>query len=643
MKTQLNISLTTKTYPEIISGCFALLAYGLLFLLFIFLPSVVMPELMHPTQTGKFFVFAYGLMAVIVLFLLHRLFSPRTIKLRVSLLDILLGILFLYISINRYLLQEIWGFSLRYYELIGLAFLYVLLRQMDRKISPWLIMTVILSGIIQAVYGNLQLYDVYPSHHSGFKMTGSFFNPGPYAGFLAAVFPLALGMYLFRNELLHWLEKAADRKLQSQAFWHLARIILEYLPLLGVLSILLVLPSSQSRAAWLAVIMSSGYLLALKYHLISKIKSTLDSTGRKVSAALLLIMLTAGIGYGLYTYKQGSADGRLLIWKVTAGMVQDSPWIGKGFDRFKAKYMNYQADYFKGNPESAEAMVADNVYYAFNEPLQFVAENGFLGLMIFILFWGVVFSTNRKKNGDLINIAKAGLLAVIVFSLFSYPTQILPVKVIVVLLLAAIAAYQNSSEIVLQEKSLTTTFRSIFLLAAAIPSLFYIYEGTEKLHQGFQDWQSAFSIYQMGGHSQSLKEYEAVYPVFKKEGDFLMNYGKALSMAGKHKKAIEVMHEAELYLNTTIIQTALGDSYKALKENDEAEEAYLQGWDMVPARFYPKYLLAKLFDETGQEEKAMKIANELLKKEVKVKSSAIKEIRAEMEDIIQKYINKSSS
>jgi hypothetical protein len=39
---------------------------------------------------------------------------------------------------------------------------------------PWLMLAVIISGIIQAVYGNLQLYGYYPSHHSGFRMTGSF-------------------------------------------------------------------------------------------------------------------------------------------------------------------------------------------------------------------------------------------------------------------------------------------------------------------------------------------------------------------------------------------------------------------------------------------------------------------------------------
>jgi len=50
-------------------------------------------------------------------------------------------------------------------------------------------------------------------------------------------------------------------------------------------------------------------------------------------------------------------------------------------------------------------------------------------------------------------------------------------------------------------------------------------------------------------------------------------------------------------------------------------------------------LLAKLYDETGQTEKAITTARELLSREGKVESTAIKEIHAEMEQILQKYSN----
>ena len=60
---------------------------------------------------------------------------------------------------------------------------------------------------------------------------------------------------------------------------------------------------------------------------------------------------------------------------------------------------------------------------------------------------------------------------------------------------------------------------------------------------------------------------------------------------------------------------------------------------MSPARFYPLYLLAKLFDETGQQEKAVAMAKEVMKKEVKIESTAIKEIQEEMRKIVKMSIN----
>ena len=79
----------------------------------------------------------------------------------------------------------------------------------------------------------------------------------------------------------------------------------------------------------------------------------------------------------MYFYKKASADGRLLIWKVSLGIVKDEPLKGLGFDNFKSAYMRYQAEYFKRNTDLEEQNLADNVWYAFNEPLQLIVENGF--------------------------------------------------------------------------------------------------------------------------------------------------------------------------------------------------------------------------------------------------------------------------
>jgi hypothetical protein len=100
---------------------------------------------------------------------------------------------------------------------------------------------IILTGIVEAVWGLCQLYGFAPSQHSLFKLTGSFFNPGPYAGYLAVVFPIALHYWMKRQRVFRLLSA------------------------ITCIAILLVLPAVMSRAAWLAVVAGSIAVIYKKY------------------------------------------------------------------------------------------------------------------------------------------------------------------------------------------------------------------------------------------------------------------------------------------------------------------------------------------------------------------------------------------
>ena len=100
-------------------------------------------------------------------------------------------------------------------------------------------------------------------------------------------------------------------------------------------------------------------------------------------------------------------------------------------------------------------------------------------------------------------------------------------------------------------------------------------------------------------------------------------YSKALSIAEKHSEATDILQQAAIYYPNTVVYTALGDSYKKLRKAVQAELAYLHAWHMNSSRFYPLYLLAKLYDETGQKEKATKIANVHTKKRGAYRSAVL--------------------
>src|SRR5690606_3295004 len=118
-------------------------------------------------------IFIYSIIFISSIYVIKIALNRSLFLIEVNICDILLTVLVLYISINRYVMAEHTGFSMRFYELAGLVVLYIIVRSTSASSSKYILLAIVVSGIVQAVYGNLQLWGYYPSHHSGFKMTGS--------------------------------------------------------------------------------------------------------------------------------------------------------------------------------------------------------------------------------------------------------------------------------------------------------------------------------------------------------------------------------------------------------------------------------------------------------------------------------------
>lgn len=599
------------------------------------IPQINIPEYVQSTITSKFIWFQYACLILLVLCGIDIVLN-KSISFSISKLDIALFVLLGYITLNRYYIQPRFGFSIRYMELVGLSFLYLVLRRISLKNYPWLLLAIVLSGTIQAIYGNLQLLGYYTSNHSGFRMTGSFFNPGPFAGFLAAVWPIAFGMYLFKEAII----AQTEQKNKPPFFNKAIKYIFEYIPLLGMVSILLVLPASQSRAAWLATLVSSLILLELRYAVLNRFLKKMSTLKKTILTILAIAVLSLGL-LSVYYLKKGSADGRLFIWKVTTEMIADAPVFGVGFDRFKAHYMNYQADYFEKYRETEDALVADNISYTVNDLLQFLSENGFVGLILLITIVYLIFIRPLELNTNhLAVLLKVCLLSITIFACFSYPMQILPIKLILTVILAMLSCLSLKKHGVTCFQGVTKKwlFNGVVLMAT-LGLCCNNFSYTRKLDFGFVRWNNAIELYGYGLYKEAVEEYALAYLIFKNNGDFLMNYGKALSINKQDKKAIEILETTKNYLNNTIIETSLGDAYKEAGQYEKAKIAYQRAYNMIPSRFYPLYLLAKLYHDKGEDKKAITLAKNILEKKVKIPSTAIKEIQLEMKNMVEN-INK---
>lgn len=283
-------------------------------------------------------------------------------------------------------------------------------------------------GIAEALYGNFQLYGFYTSNNMLYRIIGSFGNPGPYAGFLATLLPLALHTAM---------SNSGNNNLSGK--------LLAVLAWTDIFLTAVILPAAMSRAAWLAASVGTGIVLTTHYQMGSRLwQYILLHRKRSGLYAVTVCSLLILIGAGIYLLKKDSADGRLLIWKVTARVISGHPLTGVGHGNFAGAYGQAQAVYFaQGTASPQEEYVAGCPEYAFNEFLQIAAEYGMGGLL---LFAAIVIRAFRNACVNSRTGITGSLAAFLTFACFSYPLRIWQSGVLfTILLIVALAGPEKKA------------------------------------------------------------------------------------------------------------------------------------------------------------------------------------------------------
>lgn len=549
------------------------------------------------------------------------------------------------------------------YPVLLLLAIYCALRSV--RSTPILVWGVAISVMIiasaQAFLGLMQLYGFKSSYHGLFAITGTFHNPGPFSGFVVCALPLALSVINYHSSKIS--QQLSKKKLGvsglglglmrrlglRHGLGFGLRLGLKYsIQILGWITlvlILLVLPPAQSRAAWIAGLAGCLYVLANhpKVRDFSEKWRTIFFMIRKpIRVIILSVTLTAFLAgaYGLYIMKKGSADGRMLIWQVTSELIKEKPLLGHGAGSFDAKYMDAQAEWFaSGKGTSAQGLLAGSPEAPFNELLKLWLERGLIAvLLVAALLHGIFVpkkQSKREEQSELITpgrvIAfKGSLITLLTFGLFSYPFDLSPFVLISITLLAVLAPFSKSL-LNISSPHLRWSALPIILILAAFS--IQAYPLRKEHYQALSVWQDADRFYSLENYEIAIEAYQEAYPTFEHNGLFLQMYGKVLSMDKQFHKSNKILAEAEQYKSSQIIQNTLGDNHKALGNYAQAEEAYIKSAQMIPSLVFPKYLLAKLYSENGQHKKAKQIAETILNSEVKVESSATREIMNEMKKI----------
>lgn len=117
----------------------------------------------------------------------------------------------------------------------------------------------------------------------------------------------------------------------------------------------------------------------------------------------------------------------------------------------------------------------------------------------------------------------------------------------------------------------------------------------------------------------------------------LYNYGAYLNQISEYNKSNQIFNECSRYFNSSEMQLFFADNYLHLKEYARALKHADLAHDMVPSRFYPlyyKYLIAIEEKRIGD---AVRIAQEIVDKEIKIDNQQVQIIKSKMKYFLQQH------
>lgn len=490
----------------------------------------------------------------------------------------------------------------------------------------WLIagtmIVMILFCAYESILGLLQLLGLRPSNHYLYAITGSFDNPGPYGGFLAICVSV-IGAYVINNK-----PQADTPLLYKVVFW-----IMSVVAIVG----LTILPSTQSRTAILALVISVSLLAFGTKSIRMKIKPIIRKYG------IWIILVSIAFGTSAYLFKKPSADGRLFMDRISIMTIWNNGLKGVGRGHFGGAYGETQARHFQNQIRENgkddldwtainehERMTAECPDNAFNEYLFIGVEYGLIVMLLFIavLILAIIISFKRRT------IWCYGMTPFAVFALFSYPLHVKQFQILLPILL--LACFSDTGRGCNKNRKLLDiiglSVLSILLVTLSAVLIAKMPEIRQhKLAEA--SWQKAERWYQMEYYDYVVEDCDSLLPYMKTNQQFLFAFGQSLNKVGKYEKSDSILKLGTEISSDPMFWNVMGNNSLALGHYREAEERYKHAFYMVPNRLYPLTLIVKLYYVEGDTVNFIDMYENALSFVPKVESPNTERLRKEITDL----------
>lgn len=524
-------------------------------------------------------------------------------KFNCTLADIIAVVWFIYYAGRAWMGNE-WPCRMEFLRTAQLFLMYVSLRValQGTKIPAWMLIGGILAfGCYETWLGISQMYVDETSRHRLYALTGNFLNPGPYSAYL--MIGVVVGLVALKKVPDKAIISAIPKFMPIKVAECLKAITWKHLIIAAVTIMAMVLPATMSRAAYLGI--------AVVVLLIFK-----DKYWRYRYIVWVTIAL---VGIAFYFFKQGSADGRMIIWKAALASWIDMPWLGVGIGGFYNAFAEGIAKLSAYDMDFSSAGVAD---YAYNILLKIVTEQGVVGGGFAISFTAVAMMNLSRNNSSLF----WGMVSLLVFAMFSYPFDLLPYKAIAVLIIAW-------SESIGDKRVFEIGRIKVFILSFSLS--FTSWQAGKIASDSYQaDWESFMPIEL---NSYSIEDGYKWLSLENENSHFLFSFGKKLRDEGRHNDSNAIFRQGTKCSADPMFHILIGNNYKEMKHYDLAEKSYYKAFAVMPNRLLPFYQLMLLYKDSGDMKKARAMARRVIGMKPKIESRLTKEMKDKATEFLSQH------
>ncbi|HEX6431351.1 MAG TPA: O-antigen ligase family protein [Niastella sp.] len=520
----------------------------------------------------------------------------------------------IYIFLNSYWLQTTGGIR-QGYLLICLALLAsALLVFHSPSFRPQPVFRAIsIIAALEALVCIAQSIAWIPSLNAYFRVTGTWVNPNVTAMFLAMAFPAMVLTVM-----------------GSTGKWKVTG--LSILAVTGIALLLL-----QCRTAMAAVIIAAVYIAQYRYNLVHAFNKRFRMPVRVLILSVLTLMVVL-LCVAAWQAKKDSANGRLLVWKISLNMIPRYPVTGYGYGMFERNYNLAQADYFRsGKGTHEEKAHASHVMMAYNEYFENLVEGGIAGVLFFVSLLALLSYTTwrifRAANAFPALIAGTGVLVFAIMSFVNFTMAAIPVMCLFMLYAAMLLSSAHPPTIRLSP----LVKRSAGWLFIGCGVITWYVQGTNALaHHAVK---RSVILVGKGRLQQATALLQQQAPVIGSTESFGKTLGQLYLQQNDHAYALAAFQQAARVSSSPDLYLLTGQTRQALHQYQDAITAYQTAAYIHPSRLAPRYALMNLYLQQQDTARALQTAREIIALEPRVHGKETKQIKDQAGMVMQRFVH----